>query len=231
MDILTTIYNAILVQPVYNLFIAAYSTVGQNQAGVTLILFGLVSGILFLPVIVSGYFDQARTKALQDQIQTIKEKVNDSEERQNQILKLLSKKQITFQSESIFLFGQAVLLGLLYPVLIHHFTQLDTSLLYPFTPVPDSFSPQFGVLDLGRSDATLSLVPAVLLFFELRQSYKEQDFLTGFVDKWYPIILPLFVYFLIFWLPSGLALVLSATLVVSLYLRQLFILFGRLRRR
>src|SRR5690606_15654003 len=94
---------------------------------------------------------------------------------------------------------------------------------------PTEFSPMFGPINLGYSSPALSLIPAIFLFFELRQSYKEQKFLTSFVDRWYAVILPLFIYFLIFWLASALSVILASALAVSLYIRFLLAIFTSVR--
>src|SRR5690606_6540115 len=101
------------------------------------------------------------------------------------------RKQIRFQSESIFLAGIALILTFLYPVFTHYWQELHPDLLYSFVSTPTEFSPMFGPINLGYSSPALSLIPAIFLFFELRQSYKEQKFLTSFVDRWYAVILPL----------------------------------------
>jgi membrane protein insertase Oxa1/YidC/SpoIIIJ len=230
MDSLNTIYQLVLVQPVYNALVAIYATLGQQSSGLTFILVGLVSGLAFMPAAIRNYFDQEQVKALQPEIEAIKSQTTDPNQRQQQILKFLKSKNIHFQSESIFLFGQAIVLGLLYPILIDHWKVIQPSLLYSFTSLPDNFSANFLNITTNQSSPTLSLIPAVLLFLELRQSYKEQQFLTSFVDRWYPVILPLFTYFLIFWLPSGLSITLAVALGVSLYFKTMLQLFTLWRR-
>jgi hypothetical protein len=229
MDILTQLYTQLLVQPIYNALVAIYATVGQSDSGTTLILVGIASCIVFMPAIIRNHFDQEQAKAYQEQIHQIQSQTADQNERQQKITTFLKTKGVRFQSESLFLFGQAIVLFLLYPVLLNHWSHLEPSLLYSFTPQPEQLSPAWLNISVNYSSPTLSLLPAILLFLELRQSYKEQRFLTSFVDKWYPVLLPLFTYFLIFWLPSGLSLVLSASLLVSLYLRTMMQLFTKIR--
>jgi membrane protein insertase Oxa1/YidC/SpoIIIJ len=229
MEVLTHLYTIVLVQPVYNLAIAAYTSLGQNSLGLTLILIGVISAACFIPAMIRNFYDQEQVKALQDKINDIKQKVTDPQEQQQQILAFLKTKGVRFQSESVFLFGQAIMLFLLYPILLN-WKSANPQLLYSFITAPAQFSALFFGLDLSHSSPTLSLLPAILLFFELRLSYKEQQFLTGFIDKWYPVILPLFSYFLIFWLPSGLSLALAAALSVSLYLKIALGVFSKARR-
>lgn len=231
MDIFNQAFNLILVQPVFNALMAVYATVAQESSGLTFILVGLLSAAVFMPTAIRNYFDQEQTKSLQDKIDAIKtEHPDDPEKQQQLILKLLKSKDVHFQSESVYLFGQAIVLALLYPVVISHWSKLEPGLLYSFTPQPQSFSPNFLGIPLNYSNATISLLPSILLFFELRIAYKEQQFLTSFIDRWYPIILPLFTYFLIFWLPSALSIVLAASLAVSLYLKSLLQYFTHMRR-
>jgi membrane protein insertase Oxa1/YidC/SpoIIIJ len=215
---------------VLNALVAVYATVAQESSGLTFALVGLLSAAIFMPTAIRNYFDQEQTKSLQDKINTIKAENPDPEKQQQLILKLLKSKDVHFQSESIYLFGQAVILAILYPVVLSHWSKLEPGLLYPFTPQPQNFSADFLGTPLNYSNATISLLPAILLFFELRVAYKEQQFLTSFIDRWYPIILPLFTYFLIFWLPSALSLVLAASLALSLYLKSLLQYFTHMRR-
>lgn len=231
MDVFDQLINVVIVQPGYNLVIGLYSSLGQQQPALTAIAIGILAGILFLPLMITGYFDQLRTRQLQGQIEAIQTNEPDPEKQQDQIMKLLRKKQIRFQSESIFLAGIALVLAYLYPVFAQYWQELHPNLLYSFVTAPTSFTHSVGPINLGYSSPSLSLIPAVLLFFELRQSYKEQQFLTSFIDRWYAVILPLFIYFLIFWLPSALSIILAAALAVSLYIRFLLQLFTNMRQK
>lgn len=230
MDIIQQLYQLIVVQPVYNGLVALYSTIGQSDSGTTFVLVGIISAALFMPAIIRNYFDQEQVKAYQEQIASIQSKAANAEQKQQQVLAFLKSKGVRFQSESVFLFGQAIILLLLYPILSDHWDKLNPDLLYNFIAKPEHLSPAFLNISLTRSSPTLSLLPAILLFLELRQSYKEQQFLTSLIDKWYPVILPLFTYFLIFWLPSGISLVMTASLIMSLYLKAMLAAFTRMRR-
>jgi membrane protein insertase Oxa1/YidC/SpoIIIJ len=233
MDLLQSLYQVLLVQPLYNVVILIYTVLAKEQAGITYIIVGLMAGLLFLPTMIAGFFDVQRTKDLQEKVNAIKAEIANPTEQEQRILKLLKKNSIRFQSESVYLFGQTIILGLLYPIAVYDSAKLEPSLLYPLTIHPAQFRPMFLGLNLSHSSATLSLIPCMLLFFELRQSYREQSFLTSFTDRWYPVILPLFVYFLIFWMPSSLSLVLVSSLLVSLYVRGLLtaITTWRVKRR
>lgn len=231
MNVADQLFNLIIAQPGYNLVIGIYSSLGQNHPVMTMIAIGILAAIIFLPLMITGYFDQLRTRQLQGQIEAIQQAEPDPERQQEQIMKLLRKKQIRFQSESIFLAGLALILAYLYPVFSQYWQELHPDMLYSFVDAPKQFSHSVGAINLGYSSPSLSLIPAVLLFFELRQSYKEQKFLTSFIDRWYAVILPLFIYFLIFWLPSALSLILAASLAVSLYIRFLLQTFTNVRRK
>ncbi len=230
MPFLDTLFQAVLVQPIYNLLMFIYSQVG-GQAGLTLMIVGATVAAVFMPSVITSYYDQLKTKNLRKQIKQIQLEVEDPQEQQQRILKLLQKKNIAFKSESIFLFGLSGVVLLLYPVLMHHWSELEPALIYSFWSGPLTFSPMMGSINLSQSNPMLSLLPAILLFFELRMSYREQDFLTGFIDRWYPVLLPLFVYFLIFWLPAGISVVISSALAVSLYLRLLLYIFANIRQK
>jgi len=225
------IFELLIVQPGYNLIIGLYNSIGQQQPVLTMIALGLLAGILFIPLMLTGYFDQVRTQLLQGQIEAIQSTEPDPDKQQDQIMKLLRKKDIRFQSESIFLAGIALILAFVYPIFSQYWQELHPELLYDFVDVPRNFANSVGSINLGYSSPTLSLIPAILLFFELRQSYKEQQFLTSFIDRWYSVILPLFIYFLIFWLPSALSIILASALAVSLYIRFLLQLFTSMRQK
>ncbi len=231
MNIADQLFNLAVVQPGYNLVIGLYTTLGQNQPVTTALAIGILAAIIFLPLMITGYFDQIRTQQLQSQIEAIQTNEPDVEKQQEQIMKLLRKKQIRFQSESIFLAGLAAILAYLFPVFSQYWQELHPDLLYNFVTAPTDFSHSIGSINLGYSSPSLSLIPAILLFFELRQSYKAQQFLTSFIDRWYAVILPLFIYFLIFWLPSALSIILAAALGVSLYIRFLLQFFAGMRQK
>lgn len=226
---LDQLFTIVLVQPVYNFLMFLYAAVGHN-AGLTLIVVGIIVASFFIPTMIAGYHDLLRTRLLKDQIRQIQLEVQDPTEQQERILKLLRKKQISFRSASIFMIGIAAAMGLAYPSLMHYWSIYHPELIYDFWAGPGSFDPDWLGFDLSQSSATLSLLPVVLLFFELRQSYSEQKFLTSFIDRWYPVILPLFVYFLIFWLPSGLSLLMAAAVGTSLYIRLLLFIFASIRQ-
>lgn len=230
MPIVDTLFQAILIQPIYNLLLFIYVQVG-NHAGLTLIVVGMITAAVFMPSVITSYNDQLRTKSIRKQIQQIQLEVQDPQEQQDRIFKLLQKKNIAFKSESIFLFGLGLVALVLYPVLLNHWMDFEPSLIYSWWAGPESFSPMWGSVNLSQSNPAISLIPAILLFFELRMSYREQDFLTSFIDRWYPVLLPLFVYFLIFWLPASISIVMASALLVSIYLRLLMYIFAGVRHR
>lgn len=229
MDITDQILQLTVIQPAYNIVIWVYANLGYHHAGITTLLLGILSAGIFIPLMISGYFDQQRTRQLRKQIQEIQATEPDQQKQQQKILELLKRKQIHFQSESIFLGGIALITAYFYPMFSQYWSELHPDLLYSFNPAPKEFSPLLGNINLAYSSAELSLLPAILLFFELRQSYKEQQFLTSFIDRWYAVLLPLFVYFLIFWLPSALSLMLTGAIGLSLYLRFLLQTFTKIR--
>jgi membrane protein insertase Oxa1/YidC/SpoIIIJ len=230
MEIISQLHQSILVQPIYNFLVAVYATIGQSSAGLTFILVGLLSGLVFMPTAIRNYFDQEQVKDLQSEIAAIKTKTSNAEQQQQQILKLLKENNVQFQSESIFLFGQAVVAFLIYPVVIGHW-RIEPDWFYSFTPTITSITPDFAGISLNQSSPTASLIPAILLFLELRVAYRQQNFLTSFIDRWYPVILPLFSYFLIFWLPSAISITLASALAVSVYFKYMLQLFTKLRHR
>lgn len=231
MDIINQLFNQFVVGPLYNLLVLLTATMAQNQLWLSCLIVGALSAIIFLPTMIMGFFDQEHTKDLEPKISALAQGISDPSKREKHILELLKKRQIRFQSESIYLFGQAIILGLLYPILTFHLRHLDRSLLYPFTLLPSAWNTTFGPFDLAASSPVFSFLPALLLFFELRQSYRQQSFLTSFTDRWYPVILPLCIYLLVFWLPTALSLILSVSLMVSLYLRFMLNMVTTWRKR
>jgi membrane protein insertase Oxa1/YidC/SpoIIIJ len=230
MDVFNYLIETIIISPIYNGLVAVYATLGQQNSGLTFILIGLAGALVCLPAIIRNYFDRQQVKVLHERIADIQERAETDDEKQQKVLAFLKSQGVTFQSESVYLFFQGLIAVAVYPVLLNHWNALQPHLLYAFTPLPDAISPTFLNISVTQPSPTLSLLPAILLFFELRQSYAEQRFLTGFVDRWYPVILPLLTYFLIFWLPSGIPLLLAASLAVSLYLKMMLDIFTRLRQ-
>ena len=144
-------FETILVQPIYNLFIAAVGVKPHGDAGLAIIALTFLMRLVLYPVFTASIRTQMGMQAMQGDLDIIKVEHKDDKERlAREQIALFKKHKVNPLAGFLALFIQLVVLIALYFALFReHFPQIDTALLYPFVHAPSVVSTNFfGLIDL-----------------------------------------------------------------------------------
>ena len=165
-------FETILVQPIYNLFIALVGVVPQGDTGLAIIALTLLMRLVLYPVFTASIRTQMGMAAMQGDIEIIKEKhKGDKETLAREQIALFKKHKVNPLAGFGALFIQlAVIIALYFALFREGFPTVDTAFLYPFVNVPAAVSTGFfGILDLlTPHHILLALLVGITQYFAIR---------------------------------------------------------------
>lgn len=144
-------FDAFLVQPIYNAFIFLTGIVPFNDAGLAIVAITVVMRVLLYPLYTSQIRTQMGMAALQPELEALKEKYkNDREKMAREQMTLFKRYKVNPLATILVLIIQLVVMLALYFALFHEkLPTVDTAFLYSFVEAPAHVSTTFfGVLDL-----------------------------------------------------------------------------------
>jgi YidC/Oxa1 family membrane protein insertase len=144
-------FQAFLVQPIYNAFVALVGVMPHGDAGLAIIALTLVMRVVLYPVFTASIRTQMGMQAVQGEMDGLKEKHKDDKEAMaREQLALFKKHKVNPLAGFGALFIQlAVLIALYFALFREGFPAIDHALLYSFVQAPAAVSTSFfGLVDL-----------------------------------------------------------------------------------
>ena len=137
---ISTFFHAFFYDPIYNTLVALVALVPGSDVGIAVVLLTIIIRIVLLPFSLSAARTQLAMKNLEPKLKELKEKYKGNKEKEAlETLALYREERVNPFSSILMVFIQIpVLLALYWVFLYEPFTVVNTSRLYPFTPVPDS---------------------------------------------------------------------------------------------
>lgn len=165
-------FDALLVQPIYNAFIFLTGVMPGGDAGLAIIAITVLMRAVLYPVFTSQIRSQMGMAAMQPELDAIKERYKDDREKQaREQIALFKKHKINPLATILVLIIQLVVMFALYFALFHEeLPAVDAGFLYSFVPAPAQVSTSFlGVLDLLAShNAILAALVALSQFAAIK---------------------------------------------------------------
>lgn len=240
MGAISTFFNAVIFQPLYNALIALYVII--PDFGIAIIVLTILIRLLLIPVSRKSIESQKKMQEIQPEIKKIQEKYkNDKQVQGQKIMEMYREKKINPASGCLPLIIQLVFLIALYRVFM---LGLDTNgasdLLYGFAKNPGPLNPiSLGFLDLSKTNIPLAAIAAALQFVQGKmmlknqtdkltekqkeeQKDKEPDFST-MLQKQMVYMGPVITLVIGFQFPSGLILYWTVT-TIFMIIQQYFLL-------
>lgn len=224
MEIITTIFNNLLYQPLFNLLVFFYSLV--PDFGVAIILVTLLIRLILFPLSRKGIKSRKAMEGLQPKIKEIQKKYKNKEEQAQEMMKFYKENKINPASGCLPLLIQLPILIALYRAFIGVIDPKSLNLLYPFIRNPGSLNTSFlGLLDLAVPSVFLAVLAGVFQFIQSRIMFKSssgQTQLSGKMDiqktmsRQMTYFMPLITVFIALKLPAGLPLYWIVTTLFSM---------------
>lgn len=144
-------FEALLIKPLYNAFVFLIGVVPWGDVGLAIIALTLIVRAIFYPAFTASIRTQMGMQAVQGELDEINQKYkNDPKVRTEKTLALFREKNIRPLAGLLALLIQIPIFIALYLVFFREgLPAIETSLLYPFVPVPGAVQTNFlGVLNL-----------------------------------------------------------------------------------
>lgn len=167
MELLITIFNQILYQPLFNGLIWLYNVIPGHDLGIAIIALTVLIRLIFYPLSQKAIRSQKAMAKLQPEIKEIRKKYKDKQEQAKAMMDLYKKYKINPLSGCLPILIQFPILIALYRVF---FTGLDPQKLdglYSFVARPETLDLMFlGIVDLSQRSIVLALLAGLFMFIQ-----------------------------------------------------------------
>lgn len=167
---MSALYNNLLVEPIYNTFVAIFNLFPSFGAGLAIICITLIVRLALFPISRKVVRAQVEMQNLAPELESIKAKYKDNQEEQaRRTLALYKERGVNPFSGILVLLIQLPVIFALYHIFISTgFPEIRADLLYSFVSVPETVSPFFLGADLTAKSVVLALLAAISTFFQIK---------------------------------------------------------------
>ena len=168
---ISSIFHAIIYNPLYNALIAILSIIPHADVGVAVIILTVLVKLLLFPLAKQASKTQIIIKKITPEIDHIKEEYKDDPQAQAaKTMALYRENGIHPLSGFFVILIQIPIIISLYWIFIHgNLPEVNTSLLYPFVHAPSQLSMEFlGILNLSGKSIILALIAGISQFLHAR---------------------------------------------------------------
>jgi YidC/Oxa1 family membrane protein insertase len=225
---MSALFSTLIFDPILNLTVFLYGTVGFGDLGVAIVAMTLVVRGVLLPFSMKTARSQKEMAALAPEIEKIKQAHKGNTTAQSEaVMALYRERGVSPLSGCVPLLIQLPILIGVYRVFLKIFEPETLNALYSFVPNPQSISiTTLGVLDISTGNPALAILAGVTQFFQAKLSMSGQatSGQAAAVGQQMMYLLPIMIVVISWNLPAGLAIYWVVTSLWSigeqLYLRK-----------
>lgn len=214
------IFNVLLYQPLFNILILLYNFIPPHDLGVSVVLLTVFVRLLISPLSIKAARSQRALAVLQPKIKEIQLKHKGDAQRQNEeVMKLYKESKTNPFSGCLPLLIQLPIFIALFQILKGVGNTSQFSSLYSFVERPESLSTIFlGLFDLAKSNKILAILAGAFQFVQSKMissvtpnpksSSKgtQTEEMSKMMTQQMTYIMPIFLIFIYWSLPSALSL-------------------------
>jgi len=232
MEIISSLFNTILYQPLFNLLIFFYNVIPGHDFGLAIILVTLLIRIFLFPLSKKGLKSRKALEELQLKIKEIQKKYKNKEEQAQKLMEIYKEHKVNPASGCLPTLIQLPIFIALYLVLKNVSQMITTNGeiqgLYSFILNPGTISPFFlGVINLAVPNFILAFLAGISQFIQGKimlstsKNYKESTASSKLdiqktITSQMTYFMPIFVFFISLKLPAGLPLYWTITTLFGL---------------
>lgn len=216
----SSLFNTILYQPIFNVFIGFYNIIPTHDAGLVILIMTFLIRVLVYPLTSQAIKSQKSMQELQPKMQAVKEKYKDDQQKQaTALMELYKEHKVNPLTSCLPILIQLPILIALYMVLRDGLVSSDLSKnLYSFVANPGVINPlAFGFLDLKKTSIVLAVLAGVAQYFQAANMLTSKapsnagkgaldENMTAMMNKQMKYMMPVLTVFIGMGLPSGLTL-------------------------
>ncbi|MFA5013612.1 MAG: YidC/Oxa1 family membrane protein insertase [Candidatus Paceibacterota bacterium] len=234
MNIFSSIYGAVLYQPIANILVLLYILTGSF--GFAIIILTLAVKAVLHPLNRKSLESQKAMTKIQPKLKEIQKQYKDSPEKQTkEIMKLYKEEKFNPFAGFLILFIQLPFLVALFQVFQNgaDLAKIGPA-MYSFVHLPQSIEPMFlNILDLTRPNIILAVLTAAAQFLQIKtatppvpapkegEEKDSMDQMSQMMQKQMVFIFPVITFIVLFKLPSALALYWIVSTIVSIFEQKL----------
>ena len=226
MELIITIFNESLTRPVFNLLVWIYNIIPGQDFGIAIIAVTVLLRVALYPLSNKALKSQRALQELQPKIKEIQKKFKNREEQAKAMMEFYKEHKVNPFSGCLPLLIQLPLLIALYRVFLTGLNPDSLESLYSFVQSPGVLDPMFlGLVDLAQPSHALAILAGVSQFLQAKTAFakmpsmgaagKGADFSKSMQQSMI-YMMPLFMVFIAWNLPAGLALYWVVTMLFSL---------------
>ncbi len=169
-------YNTFIFKPLYNGLVGLMDLLPWIDVGIAVILFTIIVRLIIFPLSKNALLTQVRMKEVEPEANKIKaEYANDRQKQGLKVMELYKSKGIKPFSGVLLLIIQLPILLALISVFYRIIPTIDPTLLYSFVHAP-VIKPFLLGLDLTKPNIVLSLITAVIQYFQMHYSLASRQY-------------------------------------------------------
>lgn len=172
---ISSAFNAVIYNPLYNGLIFLMDVVPWADAGVTVIIFTFLVKLALFPISQKAVRTQLRMKAHEADMVEIKERhKNDKEAHARAMMAFYKEKNINPFSSIFLAFVQIpIILALYYIFYSGGLPVIETKILYSFVGTPEVSMLFLGLIDITKGSLIFAILVAVSQYFQVKLSMPE----------------------------------------------------------
>lgn len=214
---MSQLFNTILYQPIFNLFVALYNLI--PDVGIVIIVITLIIKIALYPLTKKSIAAQASLAELQPKLEELKKQYKDDQQ------KLAQETMSLYKTHKVNPLGSCLPILIQLPIFIAIYWVLRAGLangsfdqLYPFVPNPGAIKTMaLGLTDLAKPSIALAVLAGAAQFWQAKMMYRKpapktageggkDENMMAMMNKQMLYFMPVMTVIIGFQLPGGLSL-------------------------
>lgn len=212
MNIFGGAFNTLLYQPLFNGLILLYLYLPGHDFGIAVIVLTILIKLILYPLGAQAIRSQKTMATIQPKMKAIQEQFkNDKEKQAKATMELYRREKINPLSSLLPLLIQLPILFALYRLFWRGFDGGQLNLLYGFVPNPGQINTTFlGIVDLAGPSTVLAVLTGVVQYLQTKLAVQKpaagKKDVAQMMQKQMLYFLPIFTVFILWRLPSAVAL-------------------------
>ncbi|MBI5729011.1 MAG: YidC/Oxa1 family membrane protein insertase [Candidatus Magasanikbacteria bacterium] len=214
---LSTLWFAVLYQPLFNTLIWIYSNVANENLGWAVIWLTIFLRILLLPLSIISEYNEVRHQQVVDEAGKVLQSYKNDRVAQKEVARQIMKKyHMSPWAKVLSLIIQLLVLILLYQVFIRGITgDKVIKILYSFIDFPGKINTNFYGFEIGRvHDWLWAGIASVYLFVSIFLESRGRKVWER-SEMYYLLFFPLFTFIVLWYLPMVKSLFILTTMIFS----------------